>query len=501
MRRTLHLAAMLLPLLATPVFGQTTLRVGIGADPNMLDPAQSGSFVERVVFAAMCDKLVDIGPDLQFRPELARAWEWAPDGRALTLTLRDGARFQDGTPIDAAAVKANLDRYRTARESRRRTELQQVTAVETPDARTVRLVLSAPFAPLLSVLADRAGMMLSPAVLPLAERVWENPICSGPFRLTRRVAQDRIEMEKFAGHWNAANIHADRLVFLPIPDNNVRLLNLRAGQLDLIERVAPVDLPSVERDQRLRLVAGDSIAYQTISINVGHGPLARGPLGADARVREAFERSIDRGIINQVALEGRFIANNQAEPPGTAYHFPDLAAPPRDPVRARALLREAGHQRVAFTLKVPNQPTEAQVAEIIQSMAAEGGFDIRIELLEAGALVAATERGEYEASLNIWSGRPDPDGNIAPWIATGGFLNRGRYANAEVDTLLAAGRAVTETARRQPLYRQATALWMADRPYLMLYHYRWFWAMRRGVEGFVPSPDGIIRFAGLRVGR
>ncbi|MBU8544557.1 MULTISPECIES: ABC transporter substrate-binding protein [Roseomonadaceae] len=501
MRRTLHLAALLLPLFATPVLGQTTLRIGIGADPNMLDPAQSSSFVERVVFAAMCDKLVDIGPDLQFRPELATAWEWAPDGRALTLTLREGARFQDGTPIDAAAVKANLDRYRTARESRRRTELQQVTSVETPDARTVRLVLSAPFAPLLSVLADRAGMMLSPAVLPLAERVWENPICSGPFRLTRRVAQDRIEMEKFAGHWNAANIHADRLVFLPIPDNNVRLLNLRAGQLDLIERVAPVDLPSVERDQRLRLVAGDSIAYQTISINVGHGPLAAGPLGSDARVREAFERSIDRAIINQVALEGRFTANNQAEPPGTAYHFPELAAPPRDPAAARALLRAAGHERVAFTLKVPNQPTEAQVAEIIQSMAAEGGFDIRIELMEAGALVAATQRGDYEASVNIWSGRPDPDGNIAPWVASNGFLNRGKYVNAEVDALFAAARAVTETARRQPLYRQAAALWMADRPYLMLYHYRWFWAMRRGVEGFVPSPDGIIRFAGLRVGR
>ncbi|MGX9964640.1 ABC transporter substrate-binding protein [Roseomonas sp. F4] len=501
MRRTLLLAAALLPWLAAPVAAQTTLRIGIGADPNMLDPAQSGSFVERVVFAAMCDKLVDIGPDLQFRPELATAWEWAPDGRALTLTLREGARFQDGTPIDAAAVKANLDRYRTARESRRRTELQPVTAVETPDARTVRLVLSAPFAPLLSVLADRAGMMLSPAVLPLAERVWENPVCSGPFMLTRRVAQDRIEMQKFAGHWNAANIHADRLVFLPIPDNNVRLLNLRAGQLDLIERVAPVDLPSVERDQRLRLVAGDSIAYQTISINVGHGPLAARPLGADARVREAFERSIDRAIINQVALEGRFTANNQAEPPGTAYHFPELAAPPRDPAAARALLRAAGHERVAFTLKVPNQPTEAQVAEIIQSMAAEGGFDIRVELLEAAALVAATERGDYEASMNIWSGRPDPDGNIAPWIATGGFLNRGRYANAEVDALLASARAVTETAQRQPLYRQATALWLADRPYLMLYHYRWFWAMGRGVEGFVPSPDGIIRFAGLRVGR
>lgn len=498
--RPIYLAAALM-LGAAPALAQTTLRIGIGADPNVLDPAQSGSFVERVVFSAMCDKLVDVGPDLQFRPELATAWEWAPDGLALTFTLREGARFQDGLPIDAAAVKANLDRYREARESRRRTELRQVSEVQVVDARTVRLVLSERFAPLLSVLSDRAGMMLSPAVLPLAERVPTNPVCSGAFRLTRRVAQDRIEMEKFEGYWNAANIHVDRLVFQPMPDNTVRLLNLRSGQLDLIERVSPSDLPQVERDRRLRLVAGPSIAYQTLGINVGHGPLAQRPLGSDPRVREALERSIDRTIINQVAMEGRFTPNNQPEAVGTPYHFADLPPPPRDPARARALLRAAGHERVAFTLKVPNQPQESQVAQIIQSMAAEGGFDIRIETLEASTMVAATQRGDYEAAIGIWSGRPDPDGNIAFWLATDGFLNWGRYSNPRLDALFQQARAVTDTPARQALYRQAATIWMADRPHLMLYHHTWFWAMRAGTEGFVPSPDGIIRFAGLRLPR
>ena len=499
--RPLRLAAALLPLLATPAFAQTTLRIGIGADPNVLDPAQSGSFVERVVFSALCDKLVDVGPDLQFRPELATAWEWAEEGRALTLTLREGARFQDGAPVDAAAVKANLDRYRTARESRRRSELRQVAEVQTPDPRTVRLVLSEPFAPLLSVLSDRAGMMLAPSVLPMAERIGENPVCSGPYRLTRRIAQDRIEMEKHAGHWNAANIHADRLVFLPIPDNNVRLLNLRSGQLDLIERVAPTDIPAVERDRRLRLVSGPSIAYQTMSINVGAGPAAQGPLGSDPRVREALELSIDRDIINQVALEGRFTPNNQPEAPGTTYHFPDLAPPARDPARARALLRAAGHDRVAFTLKVPNQPVESQVAQIIQSMAAEGGFDIKVEVLESSAMVASTQRGDYEAAIAIWSGRPDPDGNIAFWLASDGFLNWGKYSNPRVDALFRQARMVTATEQRRRLYHDAAQIWLADRPHIMLYHHRWFWAMRADLQGFEPSPDGIIRLAGLRIGR
>ena len=497
----LRLALALLPFFAAPALGQTTLRIGIGADPNQLDPAQSSAFVDRVVFAAMCDKLVDVGPDLQFRPELATSWAWSEDGRALTLTLRTDARFHDGTPIDAAAVKANLDRYRSARESRRRSELAQVSSVETPDARTVRILLSEPFAPLLSVLSDRAGMILAPSVLPMGVRVSDNPICSGPFRLTRRVAQDRIEMEKHTGHWNAANIHFDRLVFLPIPDGNVRLLNLRGGQLDLIERVSPTDIPTVQRDRRLRLVDGASIAYQLLSINVGHGPLALRPLGADPRVREALELSIDRNIINQVALEGRFTPNNQPEAPGTAYHFADLAPPARDPARARALLRAAGHERVAFTLRVPNQPIEAQVAEIIQSMAAEGGFDIKVELAEAAAMIAAQDRGDFEAGIQIWSGRPDPDGNISFWVASDGFLNRGQYRNPRLDALLVEARRVTATAERQRLYREATQLWMADRPYLMLYHHRWFWAMRSELQGFQPAPDGIIRLAGLRLAR
>jgi peptide/nickel transport system substrate-binding protein len=344
-------------------------------------------------------------------------------------------------------------------------------------------------------------MIPSPAVLPLAERVADNPVCSGPYRVTRRIAQDRIEMEKHQGHWNAANMHADRLVFLPVPDNNVRLLNLRGGQLDLIERVAPSDIPAIERDRRLRLVAGPSIAYQAVQINVGHGPLAQRPLGADPRVREALELSIDRGIINQVALEGRFIASNQPEAPGTAFHFADLAAPARDPARARALLRAAGHDRVAFTFRVPNQPIESQVAQIIQAMAAEGGFDIRIEVMEAATMVAAAERGDFEMTMNIWSGRPDPDGNISFWLASDGFLNRGRYSNARLDALFRDARAVTETAQRQRLYREAAQLWMADRPMIMLYHYRWFWAMRAELQGFEPRPDGIVRLAGLRVGR
>lgn len=492
MRALLAFALLVVLTVAQPA-GAQMLRIGIGSDPNVLDPAVSGSFVERVVFSALCDKLIDTAPDLSFRPELATRWEWAPDGLALTLALRSDARFHDGTPLDAEAVRVNLERYRTARESRRRSELAQISAVEAPDPRTVIIRLSEPFAPLLSVLADRGGMIMSTTALArLGERIRDEPVCSGPFRLTRRVPQDRIEMERFPGHWNAANIHVEKLVFLPIPDNTVRLLNLRAGQLDIIERLSPSDVADARRDQRLRVVEATALAYQTMSINTATGAL-RDPL-----VREALERSIDRAVINQVALEGLLVPGNQPEAPGTAYHFADLPPPPRDPARAQALLRQAGHDRVAFTLKVPNSPVEAQVAQIIQAMAAEGGFDVRIEQMESSAMVAATRRGDYDAAIAIWSGRPDPHGNVAIWLASDGFLNWGHYANPIVDAAFAAARRSTVTAERQAQYHRAAETWLADRPHLFLYHHRWFWGLRAGIAGFEPNPDGIIRFAGIR---
>ncbi|WP_144186163.1 ABC transporter substrate-binding protein [Elioraea rosea] len=501
MMRTVLAAALALSFVPGAI-AQTTLRIGLAADPNMLDPAQSGSVYERVVFSALCDKLIELDADLRFVPQLATEWAWGEDGKTLTLKLRQGVRFHDGTPMDAAAVKANLDRYREARESRRRTELASVASVEVVDPLTVRLALKAPDAPLLAVLADRAGMMMSPAAIAsLAERIHTNPSCSGPFRFVRRVTQEVVELERFPEYWDAGRIHIDRVEYRPIPDGTVRLVNLRSGQLDLIERLSPNDVAAVERDRSLRLVAGPAMAFQTMSINVGAGDRAKGPLGSDPRVRAALEAAIDRQVINQVALEGQFIPSNQFEAPNTTFWVSDRPVPPRDVARARALLREAGHQKVAFELAVPNTPVDRQVAEVIQSMAAEAGFDISIRAGESAAVVAATRRGDYDAAIAIWSGRPDPDGNISIWLQCEGFVNWGRYCNPKLDELLARARGVTDTGQRRALYREAAGIWMADRPHLVLYHHKGLFAARAAVTGFAAHPDGLIRLQDVKVAR
>ena len=156
-----------------------SLRIGLNEDPDALDPARGGSFVGRVVFASVCDKLIDIDSQNDFVPQLATSWNWSPDNLVLTIALRDGVKFHDGESMGADSVKANLERYRSAPESLRKSELKPVTSVEVIDPRTLRLHLAQPYAPLVAVLADRAGMMVSPKALARDVR---SPTCHAPGR-------------------------------------------------------------------------------------------------------------------------------------------------------------------------------------------------------------------------------------------------------------------------------------------------------------------------------
>lgn len=490
-----------LPLLAVlalawvPALASGTLRIGLNEDPDVLDPGRAGTFVGRIVFAAVCDKLIDTDAKNEFVPQLATAWQWSPDSLALTLTLRDGVQFHDGSKLDAEAVKANLERYRSAPESVRKSELKPVTSVEVVDPRTVRLHLSQPYAPLVAVLADRAGMMIAPAAL--GSDFSQHLPCAGPFKLTERVAQDRIVVDRFPGYWNAGAIHLDRIVYQPIPDTTVRLVNLQAGQLDMVERLGPTDAAAVKKNPNLRLVTSTALAYYTISINLAapDSPLK------DPRVREAFEAAIDRNVINQVVMDGQYVPSNQFEAPGTTYWDAAHPVPARDVAKAKALLAQAGVPHPRFSLSVANNPVQQQVGQVIQSMVAEAGFDMKLLSAEANAMVASARAGKYDAALVIWSGRPDPDGNVAIWLQCDGFLNWGKYCNPKFDELLAKARGVTEVPARQALYRQVAGVYLADRPHLVLYHAKWLWALSDKVSGFVPTPDGLIRPQGIAIGQ
>src|ERR1043166_8097311 len=343
MKLTRTIGALVLLLALVAQGAAETLRIGMVGDPATLDPAQSTSVTDRVAFAAVCDKLIDLDEKLAYVPQLATGWSWSADRLALTMTLREGVVFHDGEPLDAEAGRFNFERNKSAPYSRRQSELKPVKAVTAVDPYTVRIELSEPYAPLLAQLADRAGMMVSPkAARELGDKLATHPVCAGPYRLTEWVAQDRIVLARIQRAWHAGAVVIDRVVYLPIPDDTVRLANLRAGGLQIIERVTPSDLPTLRGDPRVKLHEAPSIGYRVLSINTNKGAAAQSPLGKSATLREAFELSLDRAIINQVAFDGLFIPGNQPEAPGTPFYASALPSPPRDLARARALVAPSG---------------------------------------------------------------------------------------------------------------------------------------------------------------
>ena len=476
----------------------STLKIALNEDPDALDPASGISFVGRVVFSSLCDKLVDLDTKANYVPQLATEWTWSSDNLTLTMKLRSGVKFHDGEPFDAEAVKYNIERYQTAEFSKRKAEVKSIKSVEVVDPTTVRLHLSEPYAPLIGVLSDRAGMMVSPkAARAAGDKYSANPVCSGPYKFKERVAQEKIVLEKFADYWNKDAIHIDEIVFSAVPDSAVRLANLKAGGFDMIERVAPTDAPAIRSDANLKLFESPSLGYYSLLINTANGPAAKTPLGENPKVREAFEAAIDRKVLNQVVFAGEYVPNNQPILPGTAYYDVDHPVPARDVEKAKRLLREAGAEHMSFTLTAANSPLELQVAQVLQSMAAEAGFDVNIQAMDANTLTAAGAKGDYQAVLVIWSGRPDPDGNISIWLQCDGFINWGKYCSKPLDEALAKARQTTNPADRLAHYKEAADIYLADRPQLFLYNIKWIWGTTARLAGFVPSPDGLIRPQGM----
>jgi len=477
--------------------GATTLRIALSQDPDALDPAVGITYVGRVVFASICDKLVDIDAKLNYVPQLATSWSWSADNLTLTMKLRPGVKFQDGETFDAAAVKANIERYQTAPFSKRKAELKSVQSVEVVDPMTVVFHLSKPDASLLGILSDRAGMMVAPDDAAKAgDKFSDHPVCAGPFKFSSRVAQEKIVLDKFDGYWNKDAIHVDQIVFTPVPDSSVQLANLKSGGFDIIG-LAPTDLPSIRGDKSLKLVQSPSILYYTISINTNNGPQAKNPLGENPKVREALEAAIDRNVLNQVVFNGEYTPNNQPILPDTTYYDPDHPVPPRDLDKAKRLLKEAGVEHPSFTLLAANSPVDLQVAQVIQSMIGEAGFDMKIQATEANTLTSATQKGDYQATLVFWSGRPDPDGNISIWLQCDGFLNWGKYCNPQLDDALAKARLTTDPAARLAQYKRAADIYLADRPHIFLYNIKWLWGTTAKLEGFSPGVDGLIRPQGM----
>ena len=478
-----------------------TLRIGLREDPDLLDPTLGSSYVGRIVYAAMCDKLFDLDANLNITPQLATGFRYE-DPTHLIITLRPGVIFHDGEKFDAEAVKYKITRDLTIKGSMRAGEISAIQSVEIIDPLTIRLVLKAPASPLLAQLTDRAGIMISPKAAEAAgDKFGLNPVCAGPFAFTERVAQDRIVLKRHGAHWDAKEFHFDQVIYQPIPNSSVRLANLQAGSLDLVEFIVPTDMATVEKDPRLKLAIANSLAYTGITFNTNSGAMANTAAGQNALVRQAFELAIDKPALIQVVYNGLFAPTAQANPPTSPMYVPAIVSPPRDVAKAQALLKQAGVTLpVKIVLTATNGPDIQQAAEVIQSMTREAGFDVQIKTMEFASSLQAAYGGQFEAYLIGWSGRSDADGNMYAMLHTGGTFNYGHYSNPGVDALLDEARVHTDIAKRRDLYAQVWTQQRKDLPLVYLWNPKNIVGMKKALNGFQQVPDGLIRLRGVAMG-
>jgi peptide/nickel transport system substrate-binding protein len=482
------------------------LVVGLNQDPDILDPTLARTYVGRIVFSHICEKLYEIDEKLQIHPQLAADMpQYADGGRTMTIKLRSGVKYNDGAAMTAESVKFSLDRHITLKGSNRRSELGSVDAVEVVDASTIRLRLKAPAAQLLAQLTDRAGMPISPtAAQKLGDNFGTAPVCVGPWHFVERVPQDRIVVEKSRHYFDQSAAKFDRIVFKIIPDDNVRLANLRSGDIDLTHQVTPTDAVALKREGRFEIPSVTGIGYNSITVNLRNktgktnppGDLGT-PLANDPRVREALELSLDREALVQVVYDGQYTPGCTPIAPISPFFDKSRKCPTRDVARAKKLLADAGlASGYSFELVVVNNPQQRRVGEVIQQMAKDAGFTITLRPQEFASALNDNDAGKHQAFLIGWSGRVDPDGNIHQIQACKGTLNATLACDEKIDALLDKAREVSDVNQRRGLYREAIDLLAARRNIIYLYHPHYIAAHAKNLKGYKAVPDGLMRVKG-----
>jgi peptide/nickel transport system substrate-binding protein len=487
----------------------SSITVGLAGAPDALDPTTGSTLVGRTVFANMCQKLYDINAQLDIVPQLAASLPTvSKDGLTYTINLRPGILFNDATPFNAQAVKTTLDRYLTSSNSVRAAELTGLKSVSVTGPLTVVLHLSKPFAPLTSVLADRSGMILSPAQLhKLGSNFAQHPVCVGPFEFQSRPSLDTIILKKSPYYYGKSHVHLSTVTFEAITDPSTEAADLQSGQIQVADEVAPQEVKVLQGNPGTKVEAQNSLGYEGIDINTGNvkgslkpSGVADNPFATHPELREAFELTIDRATLNQVAFDGLYTPGCTPIPPDSPWAV-NVPCPAQNIPKAKALVAASGVKTpVHVSLMVQNSSLSEQVGTVIQTMAAKAGFDVSLQPTEFTTSLAKAAAGQFEMYQIGWSGRIDPDQNVfSDWYPEAGLNYTGANYPALTGLMLQA-RESTSAAQRRALYTKIVQQMQSDLNIVYLWYDKVFLGLSKDVTGVQYFPDSLIRLEYAQVG-
>lgn len=478
------------------------LVMALSSEPDRLDPTTSSSLYTRYVMQTMCQKLYDIDENGEITPMLATELPAiSKDGKTVRIPLKDGVKFADGTDFDAEAVKTTIERGLNLEESSRAAELGPIDDVTALGDHTLEVTFEKPFAPFTAALADRAGMIMSPKALENEDDDFgDNPVCVGPFKFEKRIAQTSIKVVKDPNYYDADKIHLDSITYQIMTDANIRAANIRSGDVQVADTISPQDVDALDEETGIGLLQSNSLGYQGLTVNMGFGDNPENfktPLGQDPKVRRALSMAIDRKALVNTVFNGWFSPACSGIAPDSPFAT-DASndCVDYDPEGAKKLLEDAGVELpLKVNMKVSNTQDTLRFAQAVQAATKEAGFDIKVQPMEYTALLDAQDRGDYELLQLGWSGRVDPHGNLYTFHYPGAANNVTGVDDDELSDLLTQASEVTDEGERAELYGQASERIGEINSIIYLYRQKNLTAYTENVAGIDVYSDGVVHLS------
>jgi len=451
---TLAAAAATTTAAAAEINPNATLRFSFGTNGGSnYDPHTAANPFVNIFLYPAYDSLIALSPDGKLEPQLAESYSFKDGGKVLELKLRKNVVFHDGAPFNAEAVKANLDRAKNNPKSTLKADMTPVESVEVIDPSTVQLKLNAPGGALPALLADRAGMIVSPNALNNPD-LDVKPVGAGPFKVVDHQPGKVIVYEKFDKYWNPSIQKLAKIEIQMVLDPATRLRQLRSGEVD----ASALNADQIKDSEKAGLkvttdpYAGSFILY----LNTNRSELK------NQKVRQALAMAIDRQAINEALHVGKCPPAAQVFPAGYWANDPNVKADfhKYDPAAAKKLLADAGLPNgFSFTAVVINVPFFSAQAEAIQGQLAQIGVKMEVQTVEPAQLLAkfAIEKSA-DAYFSTTGGFVDPAKTVAQLYLSNSTLNPGGYNNPKIAELAAKGLEATDQAQRAPHYQQISKI-------------------------------------------
>lgn len=491
------LTAALLPgALAQSVPGQMTILQS--EPPRSMDPADQTATFTGNVLAPMYEGLTQFDRNLEVQPLLATKWSVNADGTRWTFTLRSGVKFQDGTPMNAAAVVASFTRHLDtkrglAASGRYRAVINTVTAV---NPTTVLFTLKKAYPAFPRLMTGTAAVIVSPAA-DKKGTLGRLPVGTGPYSFVEWKSGEYVLEKANPAYWGKKpSIQTLKWTWSSEP--SVMNLAIQSGQVDMVNPLPPIFTQVLKNNSKVTLLQGKGASVFWLSLNTKLKPLT------DVRVRQALNYATDQKALVSSLLRGYGQpANSPLAPADFGY---DAAAPgyPYDVAKAKQLLSDAGYPN-GITISVASQEPDSNIVQALQGMWAKAGVTLKIMQMESGVWSEAafgTPEQKAKAGINSsfasWSaGTLDADGQLSPLYATSSAspagANLGFYSNTKVDALLAQGSSETDSAKRKVIYAQAQRLISQDAAHVLLYYPTDIAAVNSSIKGVWIFPGGGIR--------